>query len=97
MLGRGPPAARPPSDQLKGEDALNDPSDATALEMATDAYTSEGGHVAPDDFQLAAVGVSFDGRQYRYETYRYDRPEDAVAYAELDRARRAASAPGPRS
>lgn len=45
-----------------------------------------------DEPALAALGISFDGRQYRYETYRYDRREDAVAYAELDRARRAPTA-----
>lgn len=69
--------------------AVND--DAAALKTATEAYTGEGGHVASDEFRRDDAGVTFDGRQYRYETYRYDRREDAVAYAELDRARRATS------
>jgi hypothetical protein len=66
-------------------------NDTRALKTATEAYTGEGGHVASDELLLEDAGVSFDGRQYRYETYRYDRREDALAYAELDRARRAAS------
>ena len=35
----------------------------------------------------AAVGVSFDGRSYHYKEYSYDRLEDALGYATLDRAR----------
>lgn len=33
----------------------------------------------------ASLGVGFDGRFYRYRTYRYDLCSDAVRYAELDR------------
>jgi hypothetical protein len=73
--------------------AMND--DAAALKTATEAYTGEGGHVASDELRPNDAGVSFDGRQYRYETHRYDRREDALAYAELDRARRAASPRAP--
>lgn len=73
--------------------AVND--DAAALKTATEAYTGEGGHVASDEQRLDDADISFDGRQYRYETYRYDRREDAIAYAELDRARRAASPQAP--
>lgn len=36
-------------------------------------------------------GVSFDGRAHRYGGYRYDRLADAVAYMELERARRGAA------
>ena len=31
--------------------------------------------------------ITYDGRQYRYGSYRYDRREDAVAYAQIARAR----------
>ena len=33
------------------------------------------------------LGVSFDGKVFRYLEYRYDRFADACAYAELDRLR----------
>jgi hypothetical protein len=32
---------------------------------------------------MAELGVTFDGRQYRFQDYRYDRLEDAIAYARL--------------
>ena len=31
--------------------------------------------------------ITYDGRQYRYGSYRYDRREDALAYARIARAR----------
>ena len=31
--------------------------------------------------------ITFDGRQYRYGSYRYDRLEDALVYAQIARAR----------
>lgn len=40
--------------------------------------------VGGDQSDAAAMGVGFDGRFYRYRTYRYDRCSDAVAYAKLD-------------
>lgn len=66
--------------------------DAAALRTATETYTSEGGRLAPDSQGCEDADVWFDGRQYRYATYRYERREDALAYAELERARRAAPA-----
>lgn len=41
----------------------------------------------PDDERDAAIsmGVGFDGRFYRYRTFRYELCTDAVNYAELDR------------
>lgn len=33
------------------------------------------------------LGIWFDGRAYHYQQYRYDRLQDAVAYARVDRAR----------
>lgn len=35
----------------------------------------------------SALGISFDGRAYHYESHTYDRLADALAYARLDRAR----------
>jgi hypothetical protein len=35
------------------------------------------------DGVAAALGVTFDGRQFRFSGFRYDRVEDAVAYARL--------------
>jgi hypothetical protein len=32
---------------------------------------------------MTSLAIRFDGRQYRYRDYRYDRLDDAVAYAEL--------------
>jgi hypothetical protein len=32
-------------------------------------------------------GIVFDGRAYHYRTYRYERLQDAINYAELDRRR----------
>jgi len=37
--------------------------------------------------------VTFDGHYYRYGPYRYDRREDAVAYADLERAQGRAPRP----
>jgi hypothetical protein len=33
------------------------------------------------------LGIWFDGRAYHYQQYRYDRLQDAVAYAKIDRSR----------
>jgi hypothetical protein len=33
------------------------------------------------------LGIWFDGRAYHYQQYRYDRLQDAMAYARLDRDR----------
>lgn len=40
-----------------------------------------------DERQRAAeLGISFDGRLYHYRGYRYDRLDDALAYARRDRS-----------
>ena len=36
---------------------------------------------------MAELGIHYNGRSYQYRGYRYDRLEDAVNYARLDRAR----------
>ncbi len=36
---------------------------------------------------LHAAGVGFDGRQYHYKEFSYDRSSDALAYSRLDRTR----------
>jgi hypothetical protein len=33
------------------------------------------------------LGIWFDGRAYHYQHYRYDRLQDAIAYAKVDRGR----------
>lgn len=59
---------------------------ATALSTNDTQRAGQVGHCAlgGDDRDAAAMGVGFDGRYYRYRTYRYDRCSDAVAYAKLD-------------
>ena len=46
---------------------------------------------APADMQskMRDLGIGFDGRQYTFSSYRYDRLSDAINYAELTRARSA--------
>jgi hypothetical protein len=36
---------------------------------------------------MAEFCITYDGRTYRYDAYRYDRLNDAVSYARLQRAR----------
>lgn len=61
---------------------------------AEDAFTSEGGYVAPEPGAIRSVpafsnrarlmsefSISYDGRRYRYESFRYDRLADAIAQA----------------
>lgn len=36
---------------------------------------------------MEALGITFDGRSYRYDQYRYDQYADAINYAQLTRAR----------
>ena len=38
---------------------------------------------------MADLSIAYDGRRYYYETYRYDRLEDALSYARLQRSRAA--------
>jgi hypothetical protein len=45
------------------------------------------GPVESEEQQNAEFGIVFDGRNYRYKEYRYDRVTDAIAYAKLDRSR----------
>lgn len=58
---------------------------------AEDAFTPEGGtHSATQserERQMAEFSVGHDGLRYHYNGYRYDRWEDAVAYASLMRSR----------
>lgn len=52
-----------------------------------------GGPAAPADQasrereEALALGVGFNGRQFRYREFKYDKLADAMAYARLDRAR----------
>lgn len=62
---------------------------------AEDAFTSEGGYVAREPEArrpvpvfstrarlMSEFSISFDGRHYRYESFRYDRLVDAIAHAQ---------------
>lgn len=40
-----------------------------------------------DDEEVKQLGITFDGVNFWYGTYRYDRLVDAVAYARQERAR----------
>lgn len=66
---------------------LQDAELGPAERAAIDAYTSEGGR-SPAEAMLVH-GIVFDGRQFRYDGYAYDRVADAIAYADLCRERRA--------
>jgi hypothetical protein len=46
-------------------------------------------HALPDAERKvgASMGIGFDGRFYRYRTFRYERFSDAVSYAQLDRSK----------
>lgn len=45
------------------------------------------GESEPDRAHAMTLGISFDGTQYRYREFKYDRLRDALAYAALDAAR----------
>jgi hypothetical protein len=42
---------------------------------------------ADDDTLASSLGISFDGKQYEYAGYRYERIADAIAYARTQRAK----------
>lgn len=56
---------------------------------AVEAFTSEGGRIARqgDEQTPAEFGVTFDGRDFRYDGYRYVLLKDALAYSQLQRER----------
>ncbi|NRF70189.1 hypothetical protein HLB44_24585 [Aquincola sp. S2] len=56
---------------------------------AEDRFTSLGGRPssARPELAMAEFGIGYDGLQYEYHGYRYDRLEEAVAYAGLVRSR----------
>jgi hypothetical protein len=75
--------------------AIGDFAEPTTTE---NAFTSEGGRVGPvtatsaDNIDLPSremsdLAISHVGRFYRFRGYRYERLEDAMAYARLMRAR----------
>jgi hypothetical protein len=66
--------------------------------LAESVFTSEGGSVPPSEEQpspvtqeikelMAELRVRYNGGHYFFQGYRYDRLEDAVAYARLERGR----------
>ena len=44
---------------------------------------SEPGMVDEQERMMSSLAIRFDGRQYCYRDYRYDRLDDAIAYAQL--------------
>ena len=38
--------------------------------------------------EMDALGVTFDGQKYRYQTYTYENAEDALNYARIDQDRK---------
>lgn len=54
---------------------------------ADEDYRSLPGETLAEQHALAELNIGFDGRQYRYRDYRYDRAADAAAYARLERSR----------
>jgi len=61
------------------------PSD-TSLPAATLATSASKVHDTRTQL-MAEFGIVYDGRQYRYGPYRYDRLDDAIDYARLQRIR----------
>ena len=55
--------------------AASTPDEAT-VPVATGPVTP-----TSDEDAMAAYGITFDGEKYQYQSYRYDRLSDAVAYA----------------
>lgn len=44
-------------------------------------------HLEREQRQMAEFDVTFDGRSYQYQEYRYDILSDALRYAQLDRSK----------
>ncbi|WP_284617101.1 hypothetical protein [Aquabacterium humicola] len=64
-------------------------TDERSYAAAEDTLTAEGGRPSalPPELTMSEFGIGFDGRQYVYNGYRYDRLADAAAYAGLIRSR----------
>jgi hypothetical protein len=63
----------------------------SALLKNRDAPCASAGAVnAPDERErlMAEFGITYNGRHYEYDTYRYDQLADAVNYARLQRSKR---------
>lgn len=76
--------------------------DSSQYAAAVDAFTSEGGRQPSGEAtcEMVELGVEHEGGNYYYKGYRYERLEDAIAYARLRRSRPAEedfAAPGRRS
>ena len=56
---------------------------ARALAESGPMPIGEPGLVEEPQRTMTLLGIRFDGRQYHYREYRYDRLDDAVAYARL--------------
>jgi len=75
----------------------------TIVDRFSDQFASEAhGSQLPDlsgepDRVMAELSITHDGRRYYYAGYRYDRLEDAVNYARLQRSRSGATQMGAQS
>jgi hypothetical protein len=59
----------------------------------TSENTAENAHKIEEmKHQMAEMGITFNGLQYRYKGYHYDMLSDAMNYARLDRSRPSLSA-----
>ena len=56
-----------------------------ALAGSAPMAISEPDMVDKQERLMASLAIRFDGRQYHYQGYHYDRLDDAVAYARLQR------------
>lgn len=70
----------------------NTTPEARLYAAAEDTFASEGGRFTPPfsravQQQMDDLSIRYSGSQYDYKGYRYDRLSDAVAYANIDRAR----------
>ena len=64
-------------------------------EPANDAASPAAMAEPPADRErlMAEFAITYNGRQYQYDRYRYDRLDDAVDYARLRRSRPSGEAP----
>jgi hypothetical protein len=61
-------------------------------EIRAGKHRERGGVDDDQERLMSAFAIHYDGRCYRYRGYRYDRLQDAVAYAELMESRQPAEA-----
>lgn len=68
--------------QSRSEDAFSNEGGRVAFQPATGVSDASGLH-AEMQSRMKDLAIGFNGHQYTYAGYRYDRLEDAVRYAEI--------------